>query len=660
MTKTYIRYRARVVVLATFIILSWAGLCIRLFQVQVLNGEHYQQTVIKQSQKKQIMPANRGNIYDRNSRPLTRNIIHYTFSVNPSKVKDKNSLALELSKRTGNPKEKYLKKMDSKSKFEYLERNLQRDNLGLLETKIFPGLTIERKYRRYYPHDNIAAQILGYTNLDDEGISGIEKDYNHYLTGNPGWVLKTKGWSGKVQHKSGMPFERPIDGSNIQLTIDLEYQSILEEELEKRQFETDASSATGIIMDPETGEILAMATTPGFNNNKFGSTKPEFHRIRSITDQFEPGSTFKVVSTVSAIYDGTIGLEDEFNCEDGSYEYYTKKITDHESFSLLTLPQIMHHSSNIGMVKMMEKVGQKKLFTIGRDFGFGTRTGISLNGEVAGKLNHYDEWSAVSLGMIAMGHEVGVTAMQLASAYCVIANGGYLLKPRIIHQIMDQNENIIYSEDPIVVRKIADSSSIKNVREMLRGVVTRGTGRNADIPGWKVAGKTGTAQKWKDGKYSNDKFISNFIGFFPYDNPQLLALIMLDEPSKPFHWGNEGAAVAFRRVMKRIINMDDDILPPSPKKSDEIFNETNVIANMKKKDSEPIENLSLLQLATYANNSNTVLVPEVRGLSMRKTMTTFHEKGLKYKINGSGKVFWQYPKPGQMVSKGTVCEVGLK
>ena len=247
MTKTYIRYRARVIVLATFIILSWAGLCIRLFQVQVLNGEHYQQTVIKQSQKKQIIPANRGNIYDRNSRPLTRNIIHYTFSVNPSKVKDKNSLALELSKRTGNPKEKYLKKMDSKSKFEYLERNLQRDNLGLLETKIFPGLTIERKYRRYYPHDNIAAQILGYTNLDDEGISGIEKDYNHYLTGNPGWVLKTKGWSGKVQHKSGMPFERPIDGSNIQLTIDLEYQSILEEELEKRQFETDASSATGII-----------------------------------------------------------------------------------------------------------------------------------------------------------------------------------------------------------------------------------------------------------------------------------------------------------------------------------------------------------------------------------------------------------------------------
>ena len=660
MTKTYMKYRSRVMVLAAFIIFSWAGLCARLFQVQVLNGEHYQRTVLKQSQKKQIIHANRGNIYDRDNRPLTRNIIHYTLSVNPSIVKNKSELAVELSKWTGQSKEKYLEKLSSKSKFEYLERKLQRDELGLFETTIYPGLNVEREYRRYYPHNHIAAQVLGYTNLDDEGISGIEKDYNHYLKGNPGWVLKTKGWSGKVQHKSGMPFKRPIDGSNIQLTIDLEYQSILEEELKKRQFETDASSATGIIMDPETGEILAMATTPGFDNNQFRLTKPEFHRMRSITDQFEPGSTFKVVSSVSAINDGAINLEDEFNCEDGSFEYYTKKITDHESFSMLTLPQIMHHSSNIGIVKMMEKVGRKKLFTVSRDFGFGSKTGISLNGEVTGKLNHYNDWSAVSLGMIAMGHEVGVTAMQLASAYCVIANGGYLLKPRIIRQIMDQSENIIYSEEPVVVRKIADSATMKSVREMLRGVVTKGTGKNANIAGWKVAGKTGTAQKWKNGKYSNEEFISNFIGFFPYDNPQLLALIMLDEPSKPFHWGNEGAAVAFKRVMKRIINMDDDILPPTQKEPEEIFNPMNVIANINEEDVGSAEELLQIQLATFANNSNKIIVPEVRGLSMRKTMATLYEKGLKYKINGSGKVFWQYPKPGETVNKGTVCEVGLK
>ena len=658
MTKTYMKYRSRVVFLSGFIILSWAGLCLRLFQVQVLNGERYQREVLKQSHKKQNLPANRGNIYDRDNRPLTRNIIHYTLTVNPSKIINKKEIAEELSKQTGKPKEKYLEKLNSKSKFEYLERNLQRNELGLLETKVFPGLNIERKYRRYYPHENIGAQVLGYTSLDDEGISGIEKDYNNYLKGIPGWVYKTKGWSGKIQHKSGMPFQRSINGSNIQLTIDLEYQSILEEELKNRQDETSSSSATGIIMDPETGEILAMATTPGFDNNHFGSSRPELHRIKSITDQFEPGSTFKVVSTVSALYNGLINLHDEFNCENGSFEYHTKKITDHESYSMLTASQIIHHSSNIGIIKIMDKVGQKKLFSMSRDFGFGSKTGINLNGEVSGKLNHYNDWSAVSLGMIAMGHEVGVTAIQLASAYCAIANGGYLLKPRIVQQIMDESGNIIHSEEPVVLRKIADESTIESVREMLRGVVLKGTGKNADIPGWKVAGKTGTAQKWKNGKYSNNDFISNFIGFFPADNPQLLALIMLDEPSKPFHWGNEGAAVAFRRIMGRIINMDDSISPPL---NDHVaFEPRRVMAASEKDNVELIKENLPLNLSTFSSNSNKTKVPEVRGLSMRKTMTTLNEFGLKYKINGSGKVYWQSPEPGQVVTKGTVCIVGLK
>ena len=658
MTKTYLKYRSRVIFLSGFIILSWAGLCLRLFQVQVLNGEHYQKEVLKQSHKKQILPANRGNIYDRDNRPLTRNIIHYTLSVNPSKVINKREIAEELSKQTGKPKEKYLEKLNSKSKFEYLERNLQKNEMGLLETKVFPGLRIERKYRRYYPHENIGAQVLGYTNLDDEGISGIEKDYNNYLRGIPGWVYKTKGWSGKIQHKSGMPFQKSINGSNIQLTIDLEYQSILEEELKKRQDETGSSSATGIIMDPETGEILAMATTPGFDNNHFGSTRPEFHRIKSITDQFEPGSTFKIVSTVSALYDGLISLNDEFNCENGSFEYHTKKITDHESHSMLTASQILHHSSNIGIIKIMDQVGRKRLFSMSRDFGFGSKTGINLNGEVSGKLNHFNDWSAVSLGMIAMGHEVGVTAIQLASAYCAIANGGYLLKPRIVHQIMDESENIIYSEEPVVLRKIADESTIESVREMLRGVVVKGTGKNADIPGWKVAGKTGTAQKWKNGKYSNSDFISNFIGFFPADNPQLLALIMLDEPSKPFHWGNEGAAVAFRRIMGRIINMDDTISPPL---NDYVaFEPKGVMAESEKSNVELTKTKLPLNLSTFSSNSNKTKVPEVRGLSMRKMMTMLNEFELKYKVNGSGRVYWQSPKPGQVVNKGTVCIVGLK
>ena len=660
MTKTYLRYRPRVAVLVVFIILSWAGLCLRLFHVQVLNGEHYQKTVVKQSQKKQVVSPTRGNIFDRKNRPLTRNIIHYTLSANPSMVIDKDGLAEEISKRTGKPKEVYLKKLNSNSKFEYLERDLQREELGSLETTSFEGLNLERKFRRYYPHNHIAAQLIGFTNLDDDGISGIEKDFNDYLKGSPGWIYKTKGWSGKIQHKSGMPFKRAVDGSNIQLTIDLEYQSILEEELKKRQLETRSSSATGIIMDPQTGEILAMATTPGFDNNQFQSTKPELHRIRSITDQFEPGSTFKVVSAISAIYDGQIGLQDEFNCENGSFKYYSEEISDHEEFGMLTLSQIIQHSSNIGIIKMMEQVGPKTLFSKSRDFGFGSKTGISLNGEVTGKLKKHTEWSAVSLGMIAMGHEVAVTAIQLAVAYSSIANGGYLLKPLIVNQIMAPEGSIVYDEEPIVARKIADTVSMKNIRAMLRNVITKGTGQNAKIAGWQVAGKTGTAQKWKDGDYSNDKFISNFIGFLPNDDPQLLALVMLDEPSKPFHWGNEGAAVAFKRIMERIINMDDSILPPTKKEPNDIIEMDRVITHVNNENKKFENKLPPMQLSTLTRNTTKTIVPEVRGLSMRRAMATLNNSNLKYKISGSGKVYWQHPKPGLIVDKGMTCVVDLK
>ena len=663
MTKSYLKYRTRITVLAGITILAWSGLCIRLFQIQVLNSDKYEAVVLKQSQKKQNLPATRGNIYDRDNRPLTRNIIHYTLSVNPSKVTDKDGLAKVISERTGQSEEYYLKKLNSKARFEYLERNLQRETLGSLETTVFEGLNIERKYRRYYPHNQIAAQILGFTNVDDEGISGIEKDFNTYLTGEAGWVYKTKGWKGKIQYKSGMPFQAPINGYNVQLTLDLEYQSILEEELLRRQIETKAVSATGIIMNPQTGEILAMASTPGFDNNKFSNSSPEQHRIRSITDQFEPGSTYKIVPALAAISNNKIGLTEEFNCENGEYKYFNIMIRDHEKRGMLTLPQIMHFSSNIGVVKFMKQVGAKGLYNQSRAFGFGSATGISIAGEAVGKLNPVKNWSAVSLGQISMGHEVGVTAIQLATAYCAIANGGYLVTPRIVRQIIDHNQDVVYAEEPAIIRKISDENAMKNMREILRGVVVNGTGHKAEIAGWDVAGKTGTAQKWKNGKYSNDKFISNFVGFFPYENPQLLAFIMLDEPRKPNHWGSEGAAVAFRRIIKRIINMDDEIIPPvREQKSVEYVNsliKDDIIIQRNGPLAAQVSTLPIA-LSTVANFSNKVPMPEVRGFSMRKAMTVLRQAGLKIQIQGSGKVIWQSPKPGSILNKGSTCIVGLK
>ncbi len=659
MTKTYKKFRSRVGALAIFVLLGYSVLFIRLFEIQVLKSSKYQELIVDQAQKKQILQANRGNIYDRKNRPLTRNVIHYTLSAKPRLVEEKSHLAEAISKRTGKDKNKYLKKLNSKKEFVFLERDLQRQTLGVLETESYEGLNIKRKYRRYYPQEHIASQLIGYTDVDNKGISGLEKDFNQYLTGESGWVIKTRGWKGAYQKKGGSPYQDPINGNNIKLTIDVDYQSIMQEELEKRQVETGAKAAIGVIINPQTGEILALGSTPSFNNNRYSASDINYHRIRAITDQFEPGSTFKIVASVAALIDEKVKMDDEFDCENGVFPYYDIVVKDHEKYQHLNFSQIIKHSSNIGVIKAMELVGPNILFKTARDLGFGTPTNISLSGELSGKLHPIKNWSRVSLGQISMGYEVGVTAIQLATAYCAIANGGYVVTPKIIRQIVNDKNEIIYKESPEIVRKIGTQKVSDQIITMLRAVVSDdgGTGNKANIKGWEVAGKTGTAKKVTDGKYSNDKYISNFVGFLPASNPQLLGVVILDEPRKPFHWGSEGAAVAFSRIMKRIINLDDAIIPPkiAPKKDKSIIDDLDIASQdlINKKSYFP-------QLSTKKTHYKKVIMPDIRGFSMRKAMTSLLDIGLKYKINGSGMVSWQAPEPGKLIALGTTCIVHLK
>ncbi|MAV70514.1 MAG: hypothetical protein CMG04_07220 [Candidatus Marinimicrobia bacterium] len=659
MTKTYKKFRFRIGALAIGVLFGYSILVFRLFQIQVIKSAQLKEVIVEQAQRKQVLQADRGNIFDRKNRPLTRNVIHYSLSAKPSLVEKKDQLALAISNRTGIGKDKYLKKLNSKKEFVFLERNLQRQTLGELETEIYEGFNIERNYRRYYPHEHIASQLIGYTNVDNEGISGVEKDFNKYLTGESGWVIKTRGWKGTYQKKGGSPYQDPINGNNIKLTIDVDYQSIIQEELEKRQLETDAKAAIGVIMNPQTGEILALASTPSFNNNRYYNSSINYHRIRAITDQFEPGSTFKIVAAVAALMDEKVKVSDEFDCENGVYPYYDIVVKDHEKYNHLNFSQVIKHSSNIGVIKAMELVGSNSLFKTARDLGFGTPTNISLSGELSGKLHPIKKWSRVSLGQISMGYEVGVTAIQLATAYCAIANGGYVVTPKIIDQIVNDKNEIIFRENPEIVRKIGNRNISDQIINMLRSVVSEegGTGSKANIKGWDVAGKTGTAKKVTNGKYSNDKYISNFVGFLPASKPQLLGLVILDEPKKPFHWGSEGAAVAFNRIMKRILNLDDTIVPPKikPKENKSIINGLDIANNV----SNSIRDL-VPQLSTRRNYHKKVVMPDVRGFSMRKAMISLVDNGLKYKINGSGKVSWQTPEPGKLIAAGTTCMVHLK
>ena len=649
------KYRSRIGIIGSLIILFWVLLCVRLFKIQVFQGEEHRTKLIAQSHRKESIFAERGNIYDRNNDALTRNIAHYTISVNPKKITNKTLLAKELQNVTGKDFNYYTDKLNSKRNFIFLERNIKNDVLSNKKLSSIKGLNINKQYRRAYPHGSIAGQILGYTDTDDIGISGIEKDYNKFLSGTSGHIIKSKGWTGKYQHKSGLPNVPAINGDNIKLTIDLNYQSILQEELERRRKETNAISAMGIIMNPQTGAILAMASLPNFDNNYFSKYKVETHHSRVITDQFEPGSTFKIVAAVAGLTEKKISLTEEFNCENGAFDYFGYKIKDHESYGQLTLSQIIKHSSNIGVIKIAEKIGSKALYKYARDFGFGLATNLGLNGETSGTLKPEKKWSKISVGQISMGHEVAVSTLQLATAFSAIANDGYLVKPYIVEHIIDQNSKVIIKNNIQIKRKISTENIMKELKKMLRQVVDSGTGMEADIEGWEVAGKTGTAQKYINGKYSNEHFISNFVGFLPASKPQILSAIILDEPDSPMHWGGQGAAVAFKRIMQRIINMDDKISPPLKNQIKKKINKYLVSNKKKKNNSYPIP----MQLNTI-NTKKGVRVPDVRGKSLKKAMNIISDAGLKPLIQGSGKVISQNPSPGTIMHNKIFCTLQLQ
>ena len=620
----------------------------------IIDSEEYRKQGFSQSQKNEKLMAIRGNIYDRHNKILTNNIIHYSIGVHPSKVKDKVKFANLIANSTDRNVKYYLDKLSSKSDFIYLDRNLRLPKVKSILNEKITGLVIERESRRSYPHSNLASQIIGFTDVDDVGLIGIEKEYNKQLSGKHGWVVKQVNGKGRSQYKTSFPMKAPIDGANIQLTIDLEYQSILEEELGRRIKEASAKSAMGILMNPQTGAILAMASLPSYDPNNPMSSPIENQKNKIITDQFEPGSTYKVVAATAAIATNTVSLYDEFFCEDGQFTIAGKTISDHEKFGLLTFPQIIAHSSNVGTIKIAQKLGKNSLYKFSRDFGFGNITGIRFPGETKGILRKTADWTEISLAEISIGYEVAVSALQMASAYSAIANGGYLLKPRLVKQILSYNGKILFEENPEVIRKIAEPSTMSSLKSILTQVVQKGTGKKAGIKGWSVAGKTGTAHKVIDGAYS-DKYISNFAGFFPANNPQIVGVIILDEPKYGLHWGGYGAAPVFRRIMQRIINMDDSIQYHKP-----IFQNNQVIlANQSKQKI----NESIIPLSTVSNypiyKDGYTIVPDVRGMSIRKAKQILIASNMRADFSGSGHVLWQSPKPGTRMLPGSFCVMEL-
>jgi len=672
MTRIYQQYQRRISFLSLLVIIAWGGLGFRLFNIQVTSGEKYHQQGHKQGQTKEILSALRGNIFDANGIPLTRNIIHYDIAADPSKVQNKQNVAKELSKITGKPTNYYIKKLNNENNFIYLERNLQKEYAQPIINKNFDGIILNRLARRSYPQDNIGGQLVGFTNVDNAGLAGIEHVYDKQLSGNDGWIIKQRSGRGNINLNNNYPKQDPIDGADILLTINIEYQSVLQEELLKQLKKTDAKSASGIIVNPQTGAILAIASLPDFNPNQPNKFATENQKIRACTDQFEPGSTFKIVAATAAIDQNLVRIEDEFDCENGTFQYKSVTINDHKPHEMLTFGEIIEQSSNIGIIKIASQVGEKSLYNYARDYGFGTPTNIGVNAESSGTLRKLSDWSQISLAEISMGHEIGITALQLAMAYSAVANDGILLKPYIINNINNIDGISIYSEEPKVIRKIASNTVMNQLTQLLVTTVESGTGIEAAIPGWQVAGKTGTAQKYVDGIYSHTKFISNFVGYLPASNPQLLCVITLDEPKLGYHWGGTGAAPVFKRIMERIINLDDSIIIPKNIINESITREPILVENKSKNSIKIFKNEPIL-LSSVANEPAPIpsskkqqkhkiqtVIPNVKGMSLKKAINTLQNSGLESNFAGSGTVMWQSPKPGTVSMAGTICSIGLE
>ena len=404
-------------------------------------------------------------------------------------------------------------------------------------------------------------------------------------------------------------------------------------------------------MNPQNGDILAMASLPDFDLNNPNGYPLENQKNKVVTDQFEPGSTYKVVAATAALESGKINLSDEFNCEEGKVQIDGWTISDHEQFGVLTFPQIIANSSNVGVIKIAQKIGREPLYNASRSFGFGSYTGIDFPGESQGILRKKSDWNHMSLASVSIGYEVAVTVLQIASAYAAIANGGVLLKPQLVKQIINEDGNVIYASKPESIRKIAKSSTMLDLKHILEKVVDGGTGVKANIEGWTIAGKTGTAIKYLNGSYSK-KYISNFAGFFPAENPQVVGVVVLDEPNHGLHWGGYGAAPLFKRIAERIINLDDSF----KHYKNETRNSKDLLA-AKNNDIPP----ALTTTNIYKPYTDGyVVIPDVRGMSIKKAKRLLIKNGLKPKFTGSGKVAWQSPRPGSKELPGSSLTMSLK
>jgi cell division protein FtsI (penicillin-binding protein 3) len=544
--------KARLYLLGGFLFLWIAAISLRLFSLQVVQYHDWLLRAQKQQQRSIELTPARGIIYDRNGRELAMSVqVDSIFAV-PSDVPDHATAASLLAEILGTAAKDIQEKLDSGKSFVWIARKVNASASTRVRELNLKGIYFQKEPKRFYPKRELAAQVLGYVGLDDEGLGGVELNFDDTLRGIPGRMQISLD---ARRRRLGRVERQPEAGQNLVLTIDQNIQYIAERELERAMQETHAEAATIVVQNPHTGEILALANRPTFNPNTFARVAQQQLKNRAISDVYEPGSVFKIVTLSAALEEKLTRPDEVVDCQMGAIVVNGMRIRDHEKLGLLTVSEVLAKSSDVGAIKIGMRLGDERFARYIRAYGFGSATRIELPGETRGLTKPVKRWSKVSIGAISMGQEIGVTPIQIASMVSTIAHDGVWNAPRIVAGVTPPNsgpQTITFR--PAEQRRVVSPLTAVEMKKMLEGVVLFGTGRKAILDGYTSAGKTGTAQKVdpRTGRYSTTKYVGSFVGFAPVNQPAITVVVIIDS-AVGLHQGGQVAAPVFQRVTQQVL-----------------------------------------------------------------------------------------------------------
>jgi cell division protein FtsI (penicillin-binding protein 3) len=628
---------------------------IRLVHLQVLGREFFEQQGTRQSERTINLDPRRGPILDRAGRPLALSVDVESLYAVPPDVSDPKVTAAALSRALSldaASRRELAAKLQQKSRaFTWIQRKVDPATARRVRELSLEGVGFLTEHRRYYPQRELGAHVLGYVGLDNTGMYGVEYALEKEIRGRAAKVVV----SADARRRPVAQTERPsTEGATVVLALDEAIQYVAERELERSMAETESASGWVIAVEPFTGEVLAMAGRPTFNPNRYGAFPSSRWRNRAVSDVFEPGSIFKIVTAAAGIQENVVTPSEVLDCGGGHIEISGTVINDHAVFDRLTFAQAVAKSSDIGMIRVAQRLGRENFARYVREFGFGAPTGVELPGESAGLVRPTSKWSALSLPSLSFGQEIGTTGLQITMAAAAVANGGYLMKPIVVKRVEDAGGRVVREAKPVVQRRVLEPDTVDTLTEILRMVVREGTGRRAAVPGYVVAGKTGTAQKIDEtGRYSMADHVASFVGWAPASRPALVILASLDTPRGPANQGGDVAAPLFARVAEAALR----ILAVPPDEPGRVLRavaappEAIVPAAYR-----PVVG-ARPDLGPPAEEPG--LMPDLRGRSAREAAIAAARRGLAVELRGSGRVVSQSPEVGAEIDPGGTCVLTL-